>query len=196
MHSLIINYLLIWKPLGYFLVFFGMFFEGDILLYTASFVTFQGLVNFHMMLLTTLMGVILGDLTWFWIGQRYKNSKILTNHWINRLAKPFDQQLQQRTFRTILVSKFIYGLHHAILIRAGALNLPKKYFFKIDLISNAIWISIIGLLGYFSSASFSLIKNYLYYAEVAIFAGMIFFFIFWHYISHLVKKCLLLPSKK
>ncbi len=41
MHSLLLRYLVVWRPLGYFLVCLGVIIEGDVVVFTAAFLAEQ-----------------------------------------------------------------------------------------------------------------------------------------------------------
>lgn len=172
MDTLLSHYLVLWRPLGYFFVFLGMVFEGDIFLFTAAFLTHQGFFDFGDILITILSGVALGDLLWYWLGVRFGHQDSFIGRLVFRIAGPLDDYLKNRLGRTILTSKFAYGLHHPILARAGALRINLPQFIKKDVLANALWIIVIGGLGYFSSFSFRLIKKYLRYTEFALLTAL------------------------
>ncbi|MBI3335351.1 MAG: VTT domain-containing protein [Candidatus Portnoybacteria bacterium] len=187
MESLLAHYILFWRPLGYSLVFLGMIFEGDILLFTVSFLTHQGFFDVGDMFFTILGGVLVGDLFWYWVGFRFHKHPIFLNKWVHRVAQPFDSHLTHRTFRTILLSKFAYGIHHGILMRAGALKVNITRFVKDDFTSTLVWIFAVGGLGYISSASFAAVKHYLRFTEFALLLAL-FMFVGIEYLSRRISK--------
>jgi membrane protein DedA with SNARE-associated domain len=178
----------VWKPLGYILVFFGMVFEGDGVLFTAAFLTAEGFFDKGDMLITVFLSVIFGDMLWYWVGRRYISSFPRITGWVNRFAGPFDRHLTESPTRTLLLTKFAYGAHHAVLIRAGMSKMDFKKFIKSDLISIFVWVAIIGGLGYFSSVSLSYEKKYLRYAEIALLIALVLFFTAEHYIKKFSQK--------
>lgn len=182
--SLFIHYLILSRPIGYALVFTGMIIEGDILLFTAAFLTHQGIFDIGDMLVAVLAGTIVGDMLWYMLGFRLNHSSLFLRRWIDRIAWPFDKQLMSRPFHTIFVSKFIYGIHHALLIRAGNLKLPFKKFALVDFAAIVLWIAAVGGLGYVSGLSFTLLKHYLRFAEFGLAVGLLVLFI----LLHLTKK--------
>jgi len=188
MHSFIFHYLLIWRPLGYLLVFIGMIFEGDIFLFTTGFLTFQRFFDPGDMLAILLSGALVGDLLWFWVGQLLDDSDHWFSRWAIKLAKPFDSHLLKMPFRTILLSKFAYGLHHPILLRAGVLRLRFRDYVKFDLLATVLWVVAVGGLGYFSGASFRVVRHYLKYTEFALLASLVIFLVVWHFVSNRSKS--------
>lgn len=176
LHSLFLFYLLLWKPLGYLAVFIAMVLEGEVSLFAAAFLTHQGFFDIGDIFLTIYAGLLLGDLGWYWLGTHLERLPPAVRHWVERLARPFDDHLLNRTFRTIFISKFTYGVHHALLMRAGALRINLGNFIRYDVIASLIWLVTIGGLGYFFSASFVLIRHYLRYAEIGLLLSILIFF--------------------
>lgn len=182
--SLFIHYLTLSRPIGYVFVFIGMIIEGDVLLFIAAFFTHQGIFDIGDMLVAVLAGTIVGDTLWYVLGFQLNNSFLFLKRWIDRIARPFDKQLRSRPFRTIFISKFIYGIHHALLVRAGSLKLPFKKFALVDLAAIVLWVATVGGLGYVSGSSFVFLKHYLRFAEFGLALGLVVLFI----LSHIIKS--------
>jgi membrane protein DedA with SNARE-associated domain len=176
--------------LGYAVVFIGMILEGDIVLFTSSFLAHQGFFDIGDLAFFILTGVFIGDSLWYLAGRLIDNhlsgnSRMsLVNRWVTKIAMPLDTHLLNYPFRTIFISKFAYGLHHALLTRLGMLRFSWKRFVKIDFIANISWVFIVGGLGYFSGAAFFASKHYLRFAEVGLLLALILFLI----VEHLVIK--------
>lgn len=183
----LIHYLALWAPVGYLTIFLGMIFEGDLVLFTAAFLTRTGAFNPILMIVTVFSGVIIGDLLWYKLGARLNEGSFLQRA-ASRLGKPFDRHLLARPLHTIFISKFVYGIHHAVLMRAGALGLDKKKFIKDDLISSFWWVTVVGGLGYFSSASFDIVKHYLRSFELFLLVGVLGFILLERLITWQLKK--------
>lgn len=166
--TLFMHYLTISRIFGYLLVFLGMIVEGDAVLFTAAFLTHQRNFDFGDMLLIVFGGTLIGDILWYYFGFKLNNLQkfIFLRIWMDKISKPFDPQLHKRPLRTIFISKFLYGLHHIILMRAGNLKLPMKKYLQIDVVAIVFWVTIVGGLGYLSGISFSFLKRYLQFAEI------------------------------
>ncbi len=188
LHSLFLHYLTIWKPLGYILAFFGMVFEGDGALFTIAFLTAEGFFDAGDMLIVVFLSVIFGDMLWYFVGRNYMVFFPRITRWVDRFAKPFDRHLLRNPTRTLLFTKFVYGAHHAVLIRAGMSKMDFRKFIKSDLISIVVWVAVIGGLGYFSSVSLAYEKKYLRYAEISLLIALVLFFVAEHYIKKFSQK--------
>ncbi len=187
-HSLFLYYLTAWEPFGYVLAFFGMVFEGDGALFSLAFLTAEGFFDAGDMFTAIFVSVIFGDTLWYFVGKKYIASFPRISAWVDRFAKPFDRHLSERPTRTLLLTKFAYGAHHAVLIRAGMSKMDFRKFIKSDLISIIVWIFAIGSLGYFSSFSLAYEKKYLRYAEIALLLALALFFVAEHYMKKLSEK--------
>ncbi len=188
MKSVILPYLILYKPLGYAVAFFGMVIGGDETVFIASFLTRQGIFEFWLMLAIILAGVFFGDKFWYRLGVKFKNSNFFILRLANKIASPFDQHLVNKPGRTIFISKFAYGFNHAILIRAGVLGIEQKKVLKSDAIAIIIWILIIGCLGYFSSAYVMRLRHLVRFTEVALLIFLVAFLALDHIVAWLLKK--------
>jgi membrane protein DedA with SNARE-associated domain len=183
METLLFQYLFLWKPLGYFLVFLGLALEGDTALFIASFLAYHGFLDVGNFLLIAFSGAIIGDIFWYWLGRHINSSSSFINKITNRI-KFADDHLINRLPRTVFVSKFTYGIHHLVMLRAGALGVNLKELTKYNLFPTFLWVLAIGGLGYLSGASFVLIKKYVKFVEVGLLIALIIFFI----IEKFIKK--------
>jgi len=190
MHFLLLGFIVRYPILSYALVFIGMIIEGDFTLFTSLFLTSDGLFDLTIILPVLYAGVIIGDLLWFFAG--VKISRLSYQHrllgWMERVARPFDEQLKKKPFRALFISKFIYNAHHPLLMRAGALGMNINDFIKRDLLASALWIMIVGGTGYFFSFSLQLFKHYVHFVEVGLLIGLALFFIVEHALSHFLRK--------
>jgi membrane protein DedA with SNARE-associated domain len=188
MHSIFLSYLTLWRPLGYTLTFFGMMFEGDATLFTVAFLTSEGFFDIGDMTVIATASVIIGDILWYFLGRNYISKFPKIRAWADRFAKPVDEHLMDRPFRTLLLTKFAYGTHHATLVRAGMFQMNFRKFIKNDLMAIAIWFPAVWCLGYFGSVSLVYIRRSLRFAEVSLLLGLILFFVVEHFIRKRVRK--------
>jgi membrane protein DedA with SNARE-associated domain len=188
MHSMIFQYLQTHPTLGYIAIFFAMIIEGDLFLFTAFFLVHQGYFNFSTMLTTVFTGTMAGDLFWYWLGMKLNHTPSKLNNWVQRLTEPFAGHLIKRPFHTIFFSKFVYGVHHAILIRAGSMQIVLKEFLRDDFLSSIFWIAIVGSLGFISSLSFSFVRYSIKFVELSLLIGVLVFYVIWHIVALRAKK--------
>lgn len=179
-----------WHVVGYALVAFGIFIEGDAVLFTAGFLAHQGLFHPILVFLWLLAGGVLGDVVWYKIGAYLQTKDNRLVRWLKKVTDPLAPHLLERPKRSLFLSKFLYGVNHAILCKAGALGLPLKKFMVNDLPGNIAWILIVGGLGYASSAGVVQIGHSLRYAEIGLLLGIIILTLLSRFISRFLKKIL------
>lgn len=181
----IITVLAAWKPLGYAAIFFGLLLEGEVIIFTAFFLAHLGAFDLGDIILVVVAAVAVNDLLWHKLGRsKYVASDRILNI-TKKISGPLDTLLQQHPFKTFLITKFTYGLMRPTLIRSGMLDLPEGRFIKYDYPAAAVWIAIVGGLGYFASASLPLLKHYFKLAEIILLVVLASFFIAWHLIIKL-----------
>ncbi len=173
--------------LGYLIIFIAMIIEGDIFLFTAAFLTHLGYFDPIKMFVAVYTGSVCGDLFWYWLGLKLNGSSRFTT-WTSKMAVPFDSHLLERPLHTIFLSKFIYGIHHAILVRAGMLKLNLAKFLRIDLISILGWVLIVGSLGFAGSVSFDLMRHSIKFVEYGLLGAFLTFVIISYLVSFQAKK--------
>lgn len=188
MEAVVLSYFLLWPALGYVLGFAGMIIEGDVAIFIVGFLSQLGFFNPWIMYLALFAGAIAGDSLWYVLGLHFHKLPAFLNRWVEHIAPPFDDHLINRTFHTIFISKFTYGLHHAFFVRAGMLGLPLKRFLRVDVPASALWLLIIGGLGYASAASTVYLRGYVKFAEILLLAAVVLFITLQHYLAKYSKR--------
>ena len=176
-------YLTLWRPLGYTLVAIGLVFEGDGTLFTAAFLTAEGFFDVGDMLIIAFLSVLFGDLMWYFIGKKYIFRFPRAVAFVDKFAKPFDKRIVENTTRTLIVTKFLYGAHHSVLIRMGMKNIELRQFIKGELIALPIWIFVVGGIAFFSEKTLLPARHYLKFAEMSLLLGLLAFFVL-EYVLH------------
>jgi len=188
MNLAIANYIADWKLLAGVAVAIAVMIEGDITVFIVGFLVYQGVFNFGEIIPVVFGSVLIGDILWYQVGFHLNNSSKLFRKLVGYIPGFIDKHLSEKTFLSIFISKFTYGIHHIVLIRLGAFKVNLRNYIKYDIVSIIVWISVIGSLGYVSGTAFTLVKNYLRGAElwllitVIIFLGLEFLF------SRILKK--------
>lgn len=190
MGDLTLLQILILSPaIAYTIVAVGMFIEGDIVLFSAAFVASLGYLDIGNLAMVVFISMIFGDAIWYTFGKGIRSA---TGNWLNKrvskITAPFDAHIKERPFHTIFLSKFAYGFHHAILLRAGSLKIPYPDLLRADIIATFVWMIIVGGLGYASGSWLPRGEQYLREAGVILLAGIIIFIIVEQIIVRQTKK--------
>lgn len=159
----------------YLVIFFAMLLEGNVTLFTSGFLLSQGVFNPFLLFGAVFLGAMAEDIIWFWFGFKVKGSTEKTAMWAAKITDPFAKHLVEKTFRTMLISNFVYGIHRAVIFRAGMEKMPIKFFVKQAAATLVIWVVLVGSLGYFAGASVGLLGKYYKYAQVLLLVAVIIF---------------------
>jgi len=185
---LLAQYVVRWDEVIYLIILVGLLFEGESVLFAAYFFVNQGYLNLELVTFIAIAGTISGDILWYLLGAKLQKIPILKK-WIERLAGVIDKQLLTNPIRAIFVSKFAYGTHRITLIRSGALKISFRLYFKYASLASLLWVTIIGSLGYASSAlAGSIFPHYIKFAEIALLIGIIILFILSWLISKIFRR--------
>ena len=190
MHNTLFYYLTLWRPLGYGIVFLGMIFEGDAILFSAAFLAREHFFTLHTTVPVVLAGVMIGDFFWYQLGALANHYSLpWVKHWATRIAAPLDNHLEDRPFHCFLVSKFIF-IGHGVLVRAGMVKMDMRKFIKADIPATLLWMLAVGSLGYFSSISLALLRRYLHLAELSLLFSLVLFLLILSIVKQYSKKVL------
>lgn len=168
MESLFLEYLSLWRPLGYLLIFAGVFVEGHIALIIIGFLVAGGRLGVIEAFLAVFFSTLVSDAFWFWFG-RTLGRRGQGKRWAEyaqRVLGRFDSIFKRMPGRAILYTKFIYGTYRASLIRIGMLGVERSRFFIFNIAASAIWIVVWGGISYVVGRYFIYLKEYMRYIEV------------------------------
>ncbi len=178
MESILAHAVAAWAPLLCALIFLGMVFEGEAALFAGTFLAHQGALSLPLVLVTAGTGLIIGDLSWYWAGKHLLHKIPFLARLSHRVTGVFDKHLKRRPFTTILLSKFAYGIHRAVLLRAGQHKIPFKEYARIIVCANIIWGSIVVFLAIGVSASVGHVRHLFRYIELIILVVLLIFVFF------------------
>lgn len=145
-------------------LFFGFFFPGDSLLFTAGLLASQGLLNIWILVPLIILAAILGDNVGYWFGAKV-GPKIFTQE----DSFFFHKRHVERTHnfyikygaKAIILARFIPIVRTFTPILAGVGTMPYGTFLKFNLIGGVLWGAGVTFLGYFLGATIPGIERYL-----------------------------------
>lgn len=137
--------------LTYLIVFGGMFIEGELFFLIASIFAWGGYLNFWWLLAATFVGLVLGDLAWYYLGRYSKDTKL--GIWINKRISQhtewFRHNLASHYWSLALCSKFLYYVNRLVPLLAGWIRMEPKRFFKIHVNVSLVWLLTMIVVSYF-----------------------------------------------
>jgi len=188
METIFLQYITDFGWLAYLIIFVAMFMEGDVVLFTAFYLANSGHLNAPLLVVIAVVGVVFGDVIWYKIGEHLEKRSEFFRKIAAKITKTLDKRLQKYPISTLCITKFTYGIHDAVLLRAGATHLSFKKYFWTMFFAGAFWTTVIGGLAYFFASSIDLIKKYIKYGEIGLLIGFIIFFTIMHLLSKLSHK--------
>ncbi len=183
MESLFLHNIGMMGALIYPIVFFLLFFEGEGVVFVATYIAYHGHISLYVLVPVVILGVACNDIVWFRFGGVLQARSSLIRRWVAKCSTTLCSHLDKHVFHTLLVAKFAYGLNRATIMCAGA-RLPFLRFLLPDAIAIIIWTAFIVAAGYLSASGMSLIKPYLKYAEIGVLIGILVLF----GVTHLITK--------
>ncbi len=177
-----------WHLYGYVLLALGIFIEGDAVLFTAGFLAHRGFFNPSLTFLWALVGATLGDIVWYKLGEYLENKDNRLVRWLKTATNPLGPYLLNHPKKSLFISKFLYGINHAILAKAGAMRMPLNELIRNDLPANLFWIITIGSLGYASSAGLVHMRHPVRTAELGLLIGILTIIMLAHIFAYFFKK--------
>jgi membrane-associated protein len=132
-------------------LFFGFFLPGDSLLLTAGLFAYKGYFRIETILPLLYAAAILGDNTGYWFGRLtgpplFRREATFLFRRKNLLAaKAF---YDKHGGKTIILARFMPFIRTFAPIVAGAVEMPYRRFFLIDLVGGFLWAVCLTLAGY------------------------------------------------
>ena len=145
-------------------LFFGFFFPGDSLLFTAGFLASQGYLNIWLLIIGTVSAAILGDSVGYWFGAKI-GSKIFAlpdSFFFRREHLERTRAFYARHGKeTIVLARFVPIVRTFAPILAGIGRMEYRVFLIYNLAGGVVWGAGLPLLGYLLGAIVPGVDRYL-----------------------------------
>jgi membrane protein DedA with SNARE-associated domain len=145
------------REYGYLAVFLGSTIEGELILLTAGYFAYTGLLELKLVMLFAFLGTLLADQGCFFLGYFY-GPKLLKKF-------PKLQEKSEKVFALLhryqnwfmMSFRFIYGIRIASPLIIGASQLNTKRFALLNIPAAFVWAVTIAWLGFFFGGTFELL---------------------------------------
>lgn len=140
-------------------LFFGFFFPGDSLLFTAGILASQGIFNIYLLITLCIVAAILGDNVGYWSGKKYGRALFERDagfFFKKKRIKDAEEFYEKHGKYTIIVARFVPIIRTFAPIVAGIGRMKYSVFVFYNIIGGILWVTLMSLLGYFLG---SLISN-------------------------------------
>jgi len=133
-------------------LFFGFFFPGDSLLFTAGIFASQGYLDIGILLLGCIIAAILGDSVGYWSGKKYGRQLFDRDQgFFFKKKHLYDAEIfyEKHGKSTIIIARFIPIIRTFAPIVAGIGNMKYLSFISYNIFGGIFWVTALLLSGYF-----------------------------------------------
>lgn len=145
-------------------LFFGFFFPGDSLLFTAGFLASQNILNIWVILFGVFICAVLGDSVGYWFGRKVgvkifnkDNSFFFSRKHIERTENFYNKYGN----KTIFLARFVPIVRTFAPILAGVGNMKYRDFLAYNIVGGFIWSFLVILIGFFLGRTVPNVDKYL-----------------------------------
>lgn len=170
---------------GYWAVFlvllacgFGVPIPEDITLVSGGVISGLGYTNVHWMLVVSMLGVLVGDSTMYWLGRIY-GEKILKFPLIRNVATPerftqVQERFQTQGWKLLFVARFLPGLRAVVYLVSGITRkVSFTRFVLVDFCAAIISVPIWVYLGDFGAKNLDWLEEQIHKGQMIIWIGLI-----------------------
>ena len=176
MVSLLANYLEHFTYLALLIVLvlcgLGLPLPEDVALLAGGFLAHRGLTRFPITVGVSLIGVVTGDSSLFFLGRRFGQGLLryfgLGRPDSQRRIARLQEFMLRHGDRTVFYGRFLAGLRALIYLSAGSLGVPPSRFFFYDILGALISVPVVVSLGYFFGGNLETLVRYIGGAERAV----------------------------
>jgi len=131
---------------GLWIVFFGMIIEGTAVLILSGVLCHLGMLSYEETLIVAILGAIVGDQMWFYIGRNYTHRILSKFPLLKEKIDTLKSKVDRKAKWLAMTSRFIYGGAIAFPFVLGIQNYSRKKFTLLDTLGASLasitWLSI------------------------------------------------------
>lgn len=139
-------------------LFFGFFFPGDSLLFTAGILASQGIFNIYFLIIFCIIAAILGDSVGYWTGKKYGRRLFERDTgFFFKKQRIYDAEkfYEKHGKYTIIIARFVPIIRTFAPIVAGIGKMKYSTFITYNIFGGILWITSVTLIGYFLGSMIS-----------------------------------------
>ena len=162
---------------------------SEVIMPLAGFTIAEGKLSFLGVILSGVMGSILGALPWYYLGKNWGEKKLrkwieLRGQWLTLSVE--DLERSQEWFNcygnwVVLLGRVIPGIRTYISIPAGLENMQLFSFLVYSTVGTTLWISFLTVIGYWLGDNYSLVKQFLSPISTVVIVVLLITFGIWFY---------------
>jgi len=176
----------------YPLFFLGSYLEGTVVMMTGGVLLRLGQVSFWPLYVSLILGDVLSDIMWYWVGYLGARPFILRWGYLIKATPEIVAKLERRFhvyhLRILVFSKLTmgFGLAVPILATAGMLRVSFLRYCVINIVGSFVWVGFIIFIGYTFGNLLQLIPGQFQIGSLIVI--IVGFFFFLRYLSGRLEK--------
>ena len=191
--------------IAYFVIGFAMFLENlippipsEVIMPLGGFLVFQGNLNFYILIISGLIGTVVGALPWYYLG-KFLNEKKLSNfidrkgRFLGISAKDLDKSrlwFDKYGVPLVFWGRLIPGIRTLISVPAGIELMPLNKFLIWTTFGSLIWVVFLSSAGYIFGENYETIGLYIDNYKIILkpLIGILIIFLFIKFLRNLRTK--------
>ena len=145
-------------------LFFGFFFPGDSVLFTAGLLASQGTLNIYILVPLVSLCAIVGDSVGYWFGAKVGPALFVRNDSLlfkKRYVEETHHYFERYGALTIVLARFIPAVRTFAPILAGVGAMRYRTFLRYNIAGGLLWGAGVTLLGYFLGRTIPGVDRYI-----------------------------------
>ena len=145
-------------------LFFGFFFPGDSLLFTAGILASQHIFNIYYLVIFCIFAAIIGDSMGYWSGKKYGRKLFERDAgFFFKKQRIYDAEKFYEKYGkyTIIVARFVPIIRTFAPIVAGIGSMQYSTFISYNILGGVLWVLLVTLLGYTLGSMITNPDNYI-----------------------------------
>jgi membrane protein DedA with SNARE-associated domain len=136
---------------GYLLIFIGTFAEGETLLLLGGYFAHRGYLDLYGVMATAFVAAVCGDQVFFHVGRRHAGKLFARFPHLHDKVRDAVHRAERHQNTVVLCMRFLWGLRIAVPVAMGMTRMDAGKFFRLNLVSAAIWAVLFASLGFSAS---------------------------------------------
>ena len=145
--------------------------EGPLVAIATGFLTARGYFDWYWALILLVVGDLIGDLIYYWIGRSGGTPLAGLLRWFGApatVAPDLQRRLTNNSTKMLFIGKWTHSIGLVVLIGSGMLRLPQLRFLVINLIATVPKIAVLFAIGYFAGGYYRSVEQHMVLSGIAL----------------------------
>jgi membrane protein DedA with SNARE-associated domain len=169
-------------------VFFGMIFEGEMVMISSMIAAHHGYMNFWIVIVIGMVAIYCTDCFYFTLGRKKGKKWLNKNPKLKDKAAIIDRKLEKYPILIFIIYRFTFGLRSITPLVIGASKTKTRTFLLYSAMSITLWVTLYASIGYLFGAFIKSELSYIEHIEKYIIAFLILSGLILMFIFRLIKR--------